>query len=453
LDRGGFGPGEGGSDKLASTEEPAPEVQAIGDPAGAAPAQGSAMPMAVTPIDSITSNLGPSGLTIAHVPPCGNQPRINFTVRPRSAAPITWSLDAGSATVASGTALTTSADTLTASLALGASQKGGTLEVKAENSEGGQVNNFQLASHPTGITSTSPLGDPTDPTLYGGVFDHEFASNDGQASSLEQVGVGEKFPNVPSPDGPSHTFPTPFGSFTLTTGTLPDTLPHAGNWFLTSAGGLGSDPDTVGIKKSMVDIGRHLASGSNPSPANPLPAGFTVDQQFFWWCPHAPSGRRWTHAADTTQTRRLRLDPSGKSAEFVAIVNGEENPMPYEGPIGVTHARADPATVARSAVGGTANKVQISADAFPASRTLHFSIRGNARGCTINSATGELTIGVQTGTVKVRVANAIAGANWDEVDVTITAPAVPAPTPRSPSSPGQAPNPHAAQRWHKRATG
>lgn len=446
--RGGSGPGEGRSDKPPSMEEPAPELPRMDDPAGAGPAQGGAVPMAVTAVDKITANIGPTGLNIAHVPPCGAQPAIQFTASPKSAAPVTWSIDPGSAAaVASGTALTPSTNTLTATLALGASQKGGVLDIKAENSQGGDMMPYHLASHPTAIASTSPMGDPTDTTLYGGVFNHQFTSHDGQASSLDQVAVGEKFPKLPTPEAATHTFDTPFGSATLKTGTLPNTpSASSGTWFLTSAGELGGNMDTVFTPKSAIDIGKHLASGSNPKPKNPLPAEFKVDQQFFWWCPHAPGGSRWEHVADTTQTQRLRLDSSGTGAEFVAIVNTKENAMPYDGPpdvvkTGVTKARADPATVAPSPAGGTANTVQISADAFPASRTLHFSIRGNARGCTINHATGELTIGAQTGKVKVRVANANGGANWDEVDVTIATPAAPAPA-HAPPSPPPGPTPH-----------
>jgi hypothetical protein len=429
----GSGPGGGASESLPSA----------GEVAGADPAQGGGTPMATVPVSTLTANFGLSPLTIAHVPSCGNQPVIRFTAGPRSAAPITWSLDPGSAAIAAGTALTPSRDTLTAELALGPTQKGGTLEVKAENSQGGQMLPYPLASHPTGITSTTPIGNPTNTAFYGGVFDHVFTSNDGQVSSLDQVAVGEKFPALPNPDGASHTFPTPFGSFTLTTGTLPNTPSAAsGNWFLTSAAGLGGTHDTVGIEKSMIDIGRHLVSDSNPHPTDPLPAGFTVDQQFFWWCPHAPAGSRWAQSAATTHTRQLRLDATGTQAEFAAIVNKQENAMPYEGTTGVTNARANPATVAPSAKGGTANTVQISADALPSSRPLHFSIRGNAHGCTINSSSGVLTIGTQTGTVTVRVANTSGGPNWDEVNVTIaTPPPAPAPTP----IPAPTPSPHGSE--------
>ena len=335
-------------------------------------------------------------------------------------------------------------DTLTATLALGSAQKGGILDIHADNSEGGQVMQYRLASHPVAIASTSPMGDPADTTQYGGIFNHEFVSDDGKASSLEEVTVGERFPKLPTPDAATHTFPTPFGTATLKTGTLPNTPSGAaGDWFLTSAGELGGNMDTVRTPKAAIDIGKHLASDSNPTPAHPMPVEFVVDQEFFWWCPHAPAGKRWAHAADTTQTHRLRKGKGGGDAEFVAIVNSKENAMPYEGVTGVTNARAVPATVAPSSTGNTANTVQIEADALPAGRALYFSIRGNARGCTIDHTSGELTIGAQTGTVKARAANKNNGANWDEVDVTIAAPGMqaPSPSPTPPISPTPAPNP------------
>ena len=418
--KGGSDPEEGRSDEPPSVEQAAPELPGMDDPAGADPAQ-DPVPMAVVAVDKITANIGPTGTNIAHVPPCAGQPTIRFTASPKNAAPVKWSIDSGSP--ASGTALTPSNDTLTATLALGAGQKGGVLDIKAENKEGGTMMPYKLASHPIAIASTSAVGDPTDTDLYGGVFNHQFTSHDGQASSLDEVTVGEKFPKLPTPDAATHKFETPFGWTTLKTGTLPNTPgPGSGVWLLTDTGELGGGMDTVSGPKKEIDIGQHLASDSNPTPKHPLPVQFTVDQQFFWWCPHSAAGRRWAHVADTTQTHRLQMDKSGTGAEYVAIVNTKQNAMPYESKTGVTKARADPATVAPSPAGGTANTVQIAADIFPADRTPHFSIRGNARGCTINPATGELTIGTKTGVVKVRVADKSGGANWDEVDVTIATP-------------------------------
>lgn len=412
----------------------------VDDPGASDPARDDAVPMSKTAVSEIVANIGPTGKNIAHVPPCLGQPQIWFTAKPSSAAPVTWSIGPGSTVAAaSGTALTPATNTLTATLALGSAQKGGILDINADNSEGGQLMQYRLASHPIAIASTSPIGDPVDTTQYGGVFNHAFVSHDGKASSLEEVFVGERFPKLPTPNAATHTFPTPFGTATLTTGTLPN-IPSgaAGDWLLTSTGELGGNMDTVRTPKAAIDIGKHLTSDSNPSPANLMPVEFVVDQEFHWWCPHTPAGKRWAHAADTTQTHRLRMAKGGVDAEFVAIVNSKENAMPYEGITGVTNARAVPPTVTPSAAGNTANTVQIEADALPTGRALHFSIRGNAHGCTIDHATGELTIGGQAGTVKVRAANKNNGSNWDEVDVTITAPATQAPSP-SPAAPGTRP--------------
>jgi hypothetical protein len=433
---GGANPGERDQDTQLSPEPSTAAPPEMDDPAATASAPGDAVLMSGTGVGRISANIGPTGLNIAHVPPCAGQPVIRLTATPAGAAPVIWSIDPGStALVAPGTALTPARDTLTATLTLGAAQKGGVLDIKAENSDGGDMMPYRLASHPTAIASTNAVGDPTDTTLYGGVFNHQFTSHDGQVASLEEVGVGERFPNVPTPDASTHRFPTPFGPATLKTGTLPNTPSGAaGNWFLTSTGELGGNMDTVSTPKKSIDIGQHLASDSNPTPAAPMPVQFVVDQQFFWWCPHAPAGKRWAHAADTTQTHLLRRATSGAGAEFVAIVNAKENAMPYEGETGVTNARAAPATVTPSSP-GVVNTVQIQADALPDGRALFFSIRGNARGCTIDHATGELTIGARTGTVKVRAANTKGGPNWDEVDVVIAASGTPAPSP-APTPPG-----------------
>jgi hypothetical protein len=448
---GGPTPGQIG-DMPPPVKIPAPEPPVIEDPAPSEP-----IPATRVGVDTITANIGPKGPNIAHVPPCGAQPAITLTAHPKAAKPVTWSIDPASpAGVAAGTALTPDATTLTATLALGAGQKGGELDIHAENSENGTMLPYLLASHPTGINSTSARGDPADPLLYGGVFNHEFTSNDGRVSSLDQVTVGERFPKLPTPDAHTHTFMSDFNPATkLKTGTTPDTPgPGSGVWLLTSNGELGGDGDTVSGPKKDIDIGRHLASGSNPTPAHPMPVKMELDQQFFWWCPHAPLGHRWEHAADTTQTHILRLDKAGTGAEYVAIVNKQENVMPYDGDpsvvkTGVTRARADTPTVAPSPAGGPPNTVQITADVFPSGRPLFFSITGNAHGCTINHATGELTIGNAVGTVKVRAANVNGGSNWDEVTVTIAAApaAPPAPAPAPPGSQPLAatPVPHGAR--------
>lgn len=382
---------------------------------------------AADPVDitSVTTPFNVNGSLLAHFPACTGQPAITFTAEPAASAPHTWELVAGSATLEDDTTL--SASGAVATLALGAAQTGGTLSAKATDAQGGwaQSNPIRLASHPTGITSTSVAGDlASAATNYGAKFDHVFTSNDGQSSSLSQVAVGERFPNLPNPDTGSHEFETPFGTFTLATGTLPDAASGpAGNWFLTDSAGLGTDGDNVSIARSMVDIGRHLVSDSNPTPTHPLPAGFTVDQDFHWWCPWSASGARWTRFMGTTHRRELRI--SNGNAEFMTSANGEENVQDYTGPTGVTAALATPAQVAPSTAGATANTVQVSATQYPSGPNLHYSLRGEALGCSIHATTGVLTIGTRTGQVTVRVANRRGGPNWDEVPVDIATPAPP----------------------------
>jgi hypothetical protein len=405
----------------------------------------------------LTVNIGDRGSTRAHVPACGAQPAIRFTAGPASAAPISWNLTAGTAALDPGTTLASppaapgstpaqvNAATRTAVLTPSANQAAGTLGVEATNSSGGQLATYLLASHPTSIDTTRAVGDPTDSSRYGGVFDHVFARASGGADAIEGVAVGERFPNLPDPDTASHTFDTPFGEFTLRTGTLPDAASAAsGNWFLINSAELGGDHDTVSIAKSMVDLGRHLPSDSNPNPTHPIPAGFTVDQDLHWWCPHAAAGSRWTQFDSTTHRRELRFDTAGTGVEFVAVVNGITRRMPYEGLTGVRHATASPSTVAPSPAGSTPHTVQISAEHFPSSRNLHFSIRGTPLGCTIDATTGVLTVGTQTGTVTVRAANARGGPNWDETEITIAVPTPAPPThppPSPPTNPGTSATP------------
>lgn len=376
----------------------------------------------------MTTPFNVNGSLLAHIPACGNQGAITFTAAPDTSAPHTWTLVAGTATLDPATTLSVSGAVATLTVAPG--QTGGTLSAKATDAQGGwaQSNPIRLASHPTGITSSAPAGDlPNTATHYGSRFDHVFTSNDGQVASLSQVAVGERFPALPDPDAASHTFTTPFGDFILSTGTLPDAASgSAGNWFLTDSGELGGTHDKVSLARSMVDIGQHLVSDANPTPAHPLPAGFSVAQDFHWWCPWAAAGSRWTHFTSTTHLRQLRI--TNGNAVFVTAANGQEHEQAYTGPTGVTAAVASPAEVAPSPTGrAAAHTVQISATQYPTGPALHYSLRGAALGCRIGASTGVLTVGTQTGQVTVRVANRRDGPNWDEVQVTIANPPTPVP--------------------------
>ncbi len=373
-----------------------------------------------------------TGTKIVHTPACGAQ-TITATVAPSGLTGVTWSLHDDGTTVDARSSIDSAG-----AITLGSAQTGGTIRIRATDSSGGSADiQLILSSHPTDIDSTTALGPPPDArNNYGGTFDHVFKSSDGKVESLERVGVGERFPNVPTPDAATHAITnTPFGNgtFTLTTATL--TPDASNNWFLTKAGGLNGTHDRVSIGRAGIDVGQHIASTSNPKPANPLPAGFSVQQDLNWYCPAAAADKRWTKFKSIDHERRLRLDSSG-DPEFVAIVNKVERTDTYTGTTGVQKATATPATIVKSPEKEKANTVQISATALPSTRKLHFSLQGNANGCSINSSTGLLTIGKTAGTVTARAANASGGTNYDEVAIAVTDPPAPkTPAPGAPTNP------------------
>ena len=377
-----------------------------------------------------------TGNHAVHVPLCGIA-NVRANTVPANIPGISWSLSAGTAQVDGSTSINANGE-----ITFGANQTGGTLDVTAENTVAGGCNHtrpLELHSHPTGISSTFVVGPPPGAAAnYGALFDHNFDSADGQTSSLDNVGVGEEFSGVPNPTGTIHVVTgTPFGTFTLNTANL---TPNAtNNWFITG-GSLGGTHDRVTIGRAGINVGRFVASASNPTPANTLPAGFTLTQGLFWFCRQAPAASRWTRFADVDHVRTLRLD--GSDVQFVVTVNGEENVQDYTGHPAIINAQADPATIPptpRRPRGGpapTPSTTQISADTLPdplpARHGLRFSIRGNARGSSIGSTSGLFTAGPNTGPVTVRVSDSAPNPNFDEVVVTI---ANPAPQPSQPSQP------------------
>ena len=65
--------------------------------------------------------------------------------------------------------------------------------------------------------------------------------------------------------------------------------------------------------------------------------------------------------------------------------------------------------------------MQVSVDAEGSKATPKYSIQGEKLGCSVD-ASGEVKIGDKPGTITVRAGNA---KNYDEVTITITAPAAP----------------------------
>lgn len=304
---------------------------------------------------------------------------------------------------------------------------------------------FQLRSHPTGITSTSNTNAAVPADQYGSVFDHVLISNDGKVASLENVGIGERFPNIPTPDAADHNIvaPTnPFGgTFKLHTATLTDDASN--NWFATAAGGLNGTQDRVFTGRSGVNVQLHVASTSNPTPKFPLPATMDIAQDLHWFCPQAAAGARWTRFATVRHVRTLEQASSG-AVEFVTKVNGSENRDAYTGHTAVTGVTATPATVAPSPAGAgkrggpAPNTVDITTASVPSpapSGTAYtFSIQGNALGCTIkrdpaDTTAATVTIGTKTGTITIRAAST--NRQFHEGSLTIATP-TPAAAPPAP---------------------
>ncbi len=393
-------------------------------------------------------------------PPPAPPTRIDFNFNPTNAIPagaggtatlrattdatvgITWSIEDGTATKAAGTSI--AAD---GTITLDAAQAGGSLSVKAENAGGSFARPFSVAAVPSGIDATSALSALNSAaTDYGAAFQHTFTSAAGSATVLENLRIGEKFPNAPSPNAASHTFTGaawPFGrgsdSFTLSTGTLANDA--AGAWALDANGQFGppaagstlAQGDNVSTAKSLINIGDHVASHSNPTPRNRLPVTMTLDQEFHFFNPRAASGSRWTRFTTTAHSRSLRL--AGDEAKFVTTVNGVENEEDYEGRPAVFGLTASPVNTPKSASapagGGTApapRTVALTARTLPATlpagASLTWSVIAPNLGCTVTPDAADptqatLTVGTTAGTVTVQIAENT-GTNTDRVQIRIT---------------------------------
>lgn len=357
----------------------------------------------------------------AHVPDCGASP----IVASSDVNCVTWSLTANPTTVDAGTTIARDG-----TITISAAQSAGTIRVVATGPSGCTAfRSLHLCSHPTGITSTRVVS-AAGGSDYGAAFDHVLTSNDGNVASLQGVAVGERFPGIPNPAAATHDLTAPLypfgGTFTLHTATLePDA---SNNWFVTSAGELGGNHDNVTIGRAGVNVGRFVASHSNPTPPQSLPAGFSIDQNLRWFCAQRPAADRWRPSFVTvTHDRRLKED-SG-AVKFVTTVNGVEHEDDYTGPAAVFGLTANPASVAKSPPApGTPNTVRITArtlpSALPSGQTLSFSTVPNALGSTIaadpaNDHAAILTVGTTAGTVTVQAADST-NTNRDRVQVTVT---------------------------------
>jgi Domain of unknown function (DUF4157) len=374
-----------------------------------------------------------------HVPSCGA-----FRAQ-TDAAGITWSLAPDPTAVDAGTRIAANG-----AITIGAAQSAGQIKAVATAGSGCSFERpFSIRSNPTGIASTIKVAGPGNPANeYGGVFDHTFVSADGNAASVDNVAVGERFIGVPSPTGATHTIgpPTyPFGgNFTLNTATL--TPNAANNWFLTATGQLGGTHDNVMTDRGNINVGHFVQSTSNPTPPQALPATTTLTQGLHWFCPQDTAANRWRMPAFVTVAHSRTLRNKAGVVEFVTTVNGLEVVDNYSGPLAVLNLTASPVSIPHSPSpspappGGApapapgapappaARTVQITLDSLPATipagQSITFNIIGNALGCTIaanpaNNHAAVLTIGQTAGTVTVEAADSTA-VNRARVNVVIT---------------------------------
>jgi hypothetical protein len=365
-----------------------------------------------------------------HVPNCGpTAPRATTNV-----TGVTWSLQPGSAIVDPGSSIAANG-----SISLASTQPAGTINARATGTGGCYFEMpFQILSQPVGIASTTNVS-AAGGGNYGGLFDHVFISADGNAASIANVAVGERFTNVPNPTAASHAIVAPLypfgGTFTLQTATL--TPSASNNWFLTAAGGLGGTLDSVTIGQAAINAGRFVQSASNPSPPQGLPAAFTVLQSLHWFCEQRPAANRWIPFVTVAHTRMLRN--VGGVLEFVTAVNGVEHVDHYVGATAVFNVTATPPSTPRSAASPAtpagapatsppARTVRLRVDTLPATlpagQALAWSITGPGHGCSVAADPADphaatLTIGQGAGSVTLQAADT-SGVNRARVAVVIT---------------------------------
>jgi len=359
-----------------------------------------------------------TGITLSaakvSVPP---EAGLNLTAsaKPSTATGVKFSVSKGSV---SPTGVTI--DAATGAMTLSAGQPGGTVRITATADDGSSAfQEIRIIEKPTTVASTAASSQGGG--VYGGQFTHTFTDASGTPSGLEGENINEQFDSL--------SVKTAFGQFALKANTA-----GSPGWGLDSTGTM-AGPDNVTIDKATIDVGRFITSASNPSPAQGLPAGFTMVQHMR--ARSFPSGTM--DATAFTDINHLRTLTDHET--FTVNAGAGQTEDVYAGPAAYTNAAATPASVAASppkpkaakgvpAATWNRNRVQVTADVIPGNGSKVFSIVGPSLGCDIDASTGLLLVGSTPGTIKVKI-SAGRGTNFDEVAITITAP--PAATPGQPT--------------------
>ena len=347
-----------------------------------------------------------SGVTVAPqkaTMPLESGASITAAAKPAGVTGVKWTLEAGTVAPATGTTI----DESTGVVSLDAKQPGGKMKPKATNGASFANAEFRVIEKPKDIASTtsSVAGN------YEAHFTHTFNSSGAGQSGLEDANINEKFDST--------TAKTPFGDdFTLKANAA-----GSAGWFLSRSGTMNT-VDKVSISTAGIDAGPFIKNASNPAPAKKLPQGFTMTQKFHFRT--FPSDKLEDAHFTTTDHVRELVEKDGKLFMKLGAGKGSEL-IPYVGPAVFRNMKADKTTIiasgAKPAKGKWAqNTVQVSVDAEGSKATPQYSIQGEKLGCSVD-ASGEVKIGDKPGTITVRAGNA---KNYDEVTITITAPAAPA---------------------------
>jgi hypothetical protein len=339
---------------------------------------------------------------------------VAITAKAKPSEGAKYTLEAGTVSAAAGTTI----DETSGVVSVDAKQPGGTLKPKATNAVSFGNAEFRVIEKPKDIASTasSVAGN------YEAHFTHTFNSSGAGQSGLADANINEKF------DATSAK--TPFGDdFTLSANAA-----GSKGWFLSSAGAM-KTVDKVSISTAGIDGGPFVKNASNPSPAKKLPQGFSMTQKF-----HArtlPSDKLEDAPFTTTEHVRELVEKDGKLAMRIGAGKASEH-IPYVGPAVFRNAKADKATVEASPPkpkkGKWAqNEVQVSVDGEGKDPKPKFSLQGEKLGCSV-SAAGVVKIGDAAGTITVRAGGA---KSYDEVKITITAPAAPAAPAAPPAASGK----------------
>jgi hypothetical protein len=355
-----------------------------------------------------------TGVTItpqkASIPLSGTT--ITAAAKPAGAGTIKYSLEADKVAPAAGTKIDESSGAVT----LDAKQPGGSMKVKAENESSYADATFKLIEKPAAIASTAGSAAGT----YEGHFTHTFSSAGASAAGLDGENINEKFDSL--------TADTPFGPFTLEANAA-----GSSGWDLDSTGKM-AGPDKVSIGKG-IDATPFVKNASNPTPAKPLPQGFSMTQKL-----HAKSFPDATLDASpfTTTAHERTLEDNGGKLQMTLKAGTKGVSIDYVGPPVFRNAKADKTSVEASPEKpktGTwkRNEVQVSVDVAPAGGKVKYSIPGEALGCTVD-ASGKVLIGSTPGTIKVRAGD---GTHYDEVSIEIKKPAAAAPGAAAPKAAGE----------------